>query len=599
MNKKLFSWKALAGLALLVAMGLTSCKQGTEVDPNDPYNTTKPVTPGASTSGSADLTLTLAVPSDFASLWKNSVKDDVKKALAKKDEITVLVKTGGMKVVKVYKSDNKTVDAAATATQNTITLPDFFNGKTGKIANIVMDGTFASIDNVELKIDSKNLASDVVDVKFPGNSDDKVYSLNIDAGTSLPVIGSTADAYIDRLTVSSGQNLAKECLVVASNINIARIDENSNWVNVNGGNIAAIETANTQNTGWGNLFTNEDVYVANLGWRLNKSYNNGYLIPGKQQVYGVWATADIDVYAMSQKRAADILVIEEGKTVTLIGSGATDYATYNGAPYVKKIVGLGDNGGKLTLTTGAENYNNYWVNWRGGFSTHLTNTESVKNVTITSGLTIESDIYDNVTVQGDGYITKNVDAVDGLTFESDVYVAAPSANYNFAFNGINFKTANAGKVQAYVDSTNSIIDADDEIATVVTYKFYNFTTNAWDEVDSFADVPAANKKLDAEGATVTSWTAWMEGDVKKAHLWYKYVEYLEETIDKYTIVLDFSNCKVDDKALSANNLTKILKAPTKKSEVSGANMVKYKVGETLYKWAWTSTGVAKLVSTKE
>ena len=25
MNKKLFSWKALAGLALLVAMGMTSC----------------------------------------------------------------------------------------------------------------------------------------------------------------------------------------------------------------------------------------------------------------------------------------------------------------------------------------------------------------------------------------------------------------------------------------------------------------------------------------------------------------------------------------------------------------------------------------------
>ena len=44
MNKKLFSWKALAGLALLVAMGLTSCKQGTEIDPEDPTGATKPVT---------------------------------------------------------------------------------------------------------------------------------------------------------------------------------------------------------------------------------------------------------------------------------------------------------------------------------------------------------------------------------------------------------------------------------------------------------------------------------------------------------------------------------------------------------------------------
>ena len=30
MNKKLFSWKALAGLALLVAMGMTSCKNNSE-----------------------------------------------------------------------------------------------------------------------------------------------------------------------------------------------------------------------------------------------------------------------------------------------------------------------------------------------------------------------------------------------------------------------------------------------------------------------------------------------------------------------------------------------------------------------------------------
>ena len=42
MNKKLFSWKALAGLALLVAMGMTSCKNTTEVDPNDPYATKTP-----------------------------------------------------------------------------------------------------------------------------------------------------------------------------------------------------------------------------------------------------------------------------------------------------------------------------------------------------------------------------------------------------------------------------------------------------------------------------------------------------------------------------------------------------------------------------
>ncbi|MBO6254970.1 MAG: hypothetical protein J6O49_15215, partial [Bacteroidaceae bacterium] len=51
MNKKLFSWKALAGLALLVAMGLTSCKQDNAVTLDEDGNykvPEKPVTPTAS-----------------------------------------------------------------------------------------------------------------------------------------------------------------------------------------------------------------------------------------------------------------------------------------------------------------------------------------------------------------------------------------------------------------------------------------------------------------------------------------------------------------------------------------------------------------------
>ena len=88
MNKKLFSWKALAGLALLVAMGMTSCKNNTEVDPNDPYNVTKPVTPGIVDSKTADLTIAIGVPSDFLKFW-NKVDAKTKTALAKKSEMRV------------------------------------------------------------------------------------------------------------------------------------------------------------------------------------------------------------------------------------------------------------------------------------------------------------------------------------------------------------------------------------------------------------------------------------------------------------------------------------------------------------------------------
>ena len=75
MNKKLFSWKALAGLALLVAMGMTSCKNTTEVDPNDPYNTSKPVQPGVVT-GTADVTIRVVKPSDFDAQFASWIKGE-------------------------------------------------------------------------------------------------------------------------------------------------------------------------------------------------------------------------------------------------------------------------------------------------------------------------------------------------------------------------------------------------------------------------------------------------------------------------------------------------------------------------------------------
>jgi maltose-binding protein MalE len=174
MNKKLFSWKALAGLALLVAMGMTSCKNTTEVDPNDPYNTKTPTQPCV-ISGTADLTVKIAVPSDFANLWKNSVKDDVKKAIAKKDEITVVVSTSGMKLAE-----------KASAATNTLTLPDFFNGATDKVVNLVLDGAFAETKS-GLIINTASLAGDVINVTLPGNAEDGAYDLTTKAATtSMP-----------------------------------------------------------------------------------------------------------------------------------------------------------------------------------------------------------------------------------------------------------------------------------------------------------------------------------------------------------------------------------------------------------------------------
>ena len=110
MNKKLFSWKALAGLALLVAMGLTSCKQDTVVDPNDPYNTTKPVKPSSKIDGDYDWEVSITKTADLAAQWK-TVSKDVIKAVAAAYVDLKFMPTGGInaKNVRDYLAYNKII----------------------------------------------------------------------------------------------------------------------------------------------------------------------------------------------------------------------------------------------------------------------------------------------------------------------------------------------------------------------------------------------------------------------------------------------------------------------------------------------------------
>ena len=164
MNKKLFSWKALAGLALLVAMGLTSCKQATEVDPNDPYNTTKPTKPSSSLDGDYDWEVTIAKTSDFADQWK-SVADKVKKAVAEADGIDIKINCGA------YALDGKT-----------LTIPAIWKSAEGKIVNIVFSGSFKSKADsngnaLALDVNTDNLAGAEVNIYLPTDE----FNFNLDA----------------------------------------------------------------------------------------------------------------------------------------------------------------------------------------------------------------------------------------------------------------------------------------------------------------------------------------------------------------------------------------------------------------------------------
>jgi hypothetical protein len=584
MNKKLFSWKALAGLTLLVAMGLTSCKQGAEVDPNDPYNVTKPVTPGIIDSKTADLTIAIGVPSDFLKFW-NKVDADTKNALAKKSELNILIKSQGMKL-----------SEKASAATRTLTLPDFFNGKDGKIVNVTMTGAFGETKN-PLIINSTALAKDLVYLTLPGNNEESLYSVDFNAGTSIPVLQSAEGTLIDKLNVT-GDN-GKNALKVGSGITAARITNTSTAVTIDGGTIETLMLDYSVSTGYGVKYTAEDTKgtVTIPWWPTNKNYNNGIALPaGNGSVYGVWATGNIDVYAMSSAQPLSSVVIEEGNTVWLYGPeyGWKGWGNADVAPFVKQIIGLGNTGANVIIP-----------GWPNG--TCLTNTELVKNVTIQSGINVDSDIYEGVTFNNWVDISEGLSTFTGNKFNGAVWVVAPSTNYEFTFSGSNFASGIA--VDAGLSgniATKAVTDANDEDAFIITYRYYNYKTKSWTDaagnyydVDNISDIPAQNKKVDPNGGYANNYyQAWQIANEENAHTWYAFVEYLSEDVDEWNVVLNFSSCKVDGKAMTNNNLTKILAVPGTKAAVAGRQHVKYRIGDVLFKWKWT-TGGAKLVSTKE
>ena len=574
MNKKLFSWKALAGLALLVAMGMTSCKNTTEVDPNDPYNTKTPTQPGV-ISGTADLTVKIAVPSDFANLWKNSVKDDVKKAIAKKDEITVVVSTSGMKLAE-----------KASAATNTLTLPDFFNGATDKVVNLVLDGAFAETKS-GLIINTANLAGDVINVTLPGNAEDSAYDLETKAATtSVLTVSSLTNTFCDHLNVTGGTG--KLALKVGNGINVARIADGTGQVSVAGGYIASVETSNDQST------------VGTWNWAGGVDLGYG------QQIYGVWAAkgSSIDVTtANNYKKPLEGIIIDEAATVSLYGSGGWyDNWAANPNPYVGTIIGLGDiskaaKASTLVVANGDHKLNNTSmvknvIVKTPTYTYTYTDEDGVdQTATANYNLTIENDIFDGAVI--DAPATIKTAEVGDVTFNNSTYVDVPSVESQISFNNVNF--GGASWLYANVDLTKAILDANDEQAYTLTYYYYDIENKVWKTTESLNDVPKANKNLDPAGATITNYECAADGNLKantrNAHYWYAYVEFLEESVPTkdVKVVLDFTGCKVDGKAMTSKNLAYV---------AVRQDYVKYRIDGILYAWKSTTSG-KQLISVKE
>jgi hypothetical protein len=242
MNKKLFSWKALAGLALLVAMGLTSCQQDAVVDPTDPYKP-KPVEPGTSTKG-GDLVFTITKTADLASLWASY--DATKKAdLMKKTELNIVINSGS------YKLDGVV-----------LTLPAFFNTSANSVLNLTFNGNFQDADKLPFNLDaSTNLSGAKVNIKLPAQA----FNMNLDA-TNVAATLTSDGATIGYLDADA--NTAKNnALTIGSGVTVNAIDVASTGaILTNGGVInALIVDANpTLVNKKGFQIGNQAVYTTNL-----------------------------------------------------------------------------------------------------------------------------------------------------------------------------------------------------------------------------------------------------------------------------------------------------------------------------------------------
>ena len=289
MNKKLFSWKALAGLALLVAMGMTSCKNTTEVDPNDPYNTQKPTKPSSSLDGDYDWEVTIAKTSDFADQWK-SVASKVQKAVAELDQIDIKINCGA------YALDGKTLSLPAIWGKN----------NEGKIVNVVFSGSFksktdANGNELALVVNTDDVAGAEVNIYLPTDE----FDFDLTAQKVKPTLYGESTV-LDMFTAKANET-KKNALSVGDGVKV-------NVITMSG---ALADTENVV----AKLITGDESLVKGEGAKV-----------GNQKVYvkNLVVAADAKVSG-AHEAALETVTVAEGTTLTL-GNAKSE---------IESIVGLG------------------------------------------------------------------------------------------------------------------------------------------------------------------------------------------------------------------------------------------------------------------
>ena len=526
MNKKLFSWKALAGLALLVAMGLTSCKSGNEVDP-ETGTTTKPTTPGV-IKGDADLTIRVVKPSDFNTQFNSWIgglsADDLKAKVTDKKSFTIDVETSSMKLA----ADAKVADL-------TMTLPAQLSGKTVTIN--LMNGFAEKKNTLYFNVTTNN--DKVVTINLPADEFD------FDLTNADAIVDLGGSATISRFTMANAAG-AQKPITIGSGLTIFDYASAAptNYIKVDG-TIEALEVAVAP------------VILQDKGVAVDGSVPNW----NPYRVKSFIATADMVIDAQGYKGGEiETLYVDGGVTVTLTNTAGSDNGKNNQLPYVEEIVGLG--AGAAVDFDDEDGLTNVDAIIGAAADKQITITQ-----TTTNRLVIYDDIFLNATVTAGWIGVYGPSSISDVTLNGYVDVAAPGPVSTFTFDGVAFAAGTQVDVWKVMNLT-PILDANGDQVTRDGYRYLtDITTGTWSGYVKYSEIPASILEVDPTGSR---------------GYWYKAysIPLYEETTDDFDLTFAFDGCKYNGKDLIVDGLETVA-APT----FGWSDVITLDLNSKSYRWA--------------
>ena len=395
MNKKLF----LAGVALLAAVGFTSCNSDTPIDSSNPSGVT-PTTARHQVGGDYDWTVIAKDVKEFDDFWTEDMKQ-VQALVKDKKTASICI------VADYFTLEGKTID-----------IPQLWADAKGKIVNVAVIGNFKNPDY--LRADAiKNLADPTKQTKFPVIIDTK----NV-AGSEVQFTFD-GDAFDLELTTDKARSIINGAYEIGYFKAIAAWDNSA--TEVQSGLVDAIDYAST-----GDIKEKEDAFIAGLWVRnfvnpINVVKEKGIPVGENKYIYAK------DVYVEESCTITNLAYDSDAKktfklgTIKVVNPANTVVNFAKDKIYADKIVGVKAEKNIVNCIEAPAT------------SIDLNYIDNIENVTINQATTLKKDVFSGVIFFGNvTFSTEDITSFDDVTFENGLNVKIHADDVTVNFDKVNF-----------------------------------------------------------------------------------------------------------------------------------------------------------------